>query len=114
MSLNRYNTARDGNEKDVVAILRGMGLHVTLCDRPWDLSVTAPQGILSRWAEVKMPTGKKNPRPSDFTKKQLDTLETWPGGYVDVLWNDETAIEFGQRLKRDEQLLVRSVEKSAV
>ena len=61
-----------------------------------------------------MPTGKKNPRPSDFTKKQLDTLETWPGGYVDVLWNDETAIEFGQRLKRDEQLLVRSVEKSAV
>lgn len=113
MSLKRYNTARDGNEKDVVAILRRMGLHVTLCDIPWDLCVTAPEGILSRWAEVKMPTGKRNPRPCDFTKKQLETLEVWPGRYIDVLWTDETTIEFGQRLKRDERLLVRSLERAA-
>ena len=75
--------------------------------------MTAPLGILSRWGEVKMPIGRRNPRPADFTKKQIETLKNWPGGYVDVLWTDETAIDFGQRLKRDERLLIRSIERVA-
>ena len=113
MSLNRYNAARDGNEKDIVKILRGMGLHVDLCDRPWDLCVTSPRGILSRWAEVKMPTEHKTPRASSFTKKQLETLKTWPGGHVDILWTVDSTIDFGQRLKRDERLLIQSLERVA-
>jgi len=52
--LNSYSNARDGNESRIVNLLRDMHLRVDRHDRPWDLCVCGPLGLLWRWAEVKI------------------------------------------------------------
>ena len=65
MSVKRWATRRDKNEKEVVDALRKAGCFVYPLDQPFDLLVTKQGKIFQ--IEVKMPKGK-------LTESQIDYI----------------------------------------
>mgnify|MGYP003626125136 CR=1 len=95
MSLHRYNTARDANEKEIVEALRASGIVVCTLDKPLDLLC----GYKGRTvlAEVKMPRNKRG-EPKAYTAAQKTFLETWTGGHA-LLVSVDDALNLVKHLK---------------
>ena len=91
MSLNRYNTKRDKNEKQIIQTLTAFGLSVFSLDVPVDLLLCF-RGV-TFLAEVK--DGPK----ATFTPSQIKFLRDW-GGDVFVLNSNEAALELVKQLRR--------------
>jgi len=104
-----YANARDGNESEIVALWRKMGITVTLHNEPFDTCSTFLD--LSRWAEIKMPEPlrrgetESDTRAKGYTDKQLKTLAKWPNRRVDTICTIKQAVAFADQLKADARLL---------
>ena len=95
MSINRYNTARDANEAEIVDVLRASGLSVYFLDKPLDL-LCGYNGHTAL-AEVKM-TRNKRGDPKPYTPAQKRFLEAWKGGNT-LPVTIEDALAFARSLK---------------
>lgn len=91
MSLNRYNTKRDANEKPIFDMLRGMGAVVYPTDLPFDAILGWKGGTFL--AEVKTEKGK-------LTKPQAKFIETWTGYPVGILRTPDEASEWLKSLPK--------------
>lgn len=80
----------DSTQAEIVAAMRAMGASVWLIKLPTDLLVGYRGKTLV--VECKVMTGKRNPKPSDYTPLQEGFLATWKGGPVATVCDVEGAI----------------------
>ena len=95
MKYRAHNAARDGNEREIVGILRSYGISVVLLDKPLDL--LCGWRCITRLAEVKMPRNKKN-EPKPYTSDQLEFLDTWQGDTPALLVTIDDAHDFANQM----------------
>jgi hypothetical protein len=86
----RRAARKDGNESEIVGVLRDAGATVWIIQIPVDLLI----GFNGRTAlaEVKILQGKKNPRAADYTDLQVQFMQSWNGGTVATLTDVESAL----------------------
>lgn len=89
MSINRYDTKRDANEKPIVQMMRVMGATVYPLDQPLDLLV----GWRGKTylAEVKIEKAKLNAKQQQF-------VEQWNGFPIPILRSPDEAAAWLQSL----------------
>ena len=85
MTLNRYATRRDENEKEIVAALESIGCTVYRLDAPVDLIV----GYRARNILLEVKDGKKTASRKQLTKAQRDFFADWKGQVRQVESVDE-------------------------
>lgn len=80
----------DDNQSEIVSALRAIGCSVWIIGLPVDLLV----GYQGKTAlmEVKVLTGRKNPKPKKHTALQTEFLAWWQGGTVATVTDVESAI----------------------
>ena len=91
MALSRHANTRDGNEKNIVDVLRQIGATVIRLDQPCDLLV----GYRGKnyLIEVKLPVGPRGGTShSQLNDDQKDFEQTWHGQF-DVVRSPEDAVE---------------------
>jgi hypothetical protein len=90
MSLRR--AARiDATQPAIVKALRADGCYVWIIGIPVDLM--AGKDGKTHLFEVKTLTGKRNPKPSERTKLQIDFMDNWNGSPVHIVCTPEEALE---------------------
>lgn len=86
----RYAARTDSTQSAIVAAMRAMGAYVWVIGLPVDLAVGwRGRTIL---VEVKVMTGKRNPKPSGYTKLQTEFLRDWKGGPVATVCDVDSAV----------------------
>lgn len=91
----QHNKSRDGNEKDIVKIIRSYGVSVTLLDTPCDL--LCGFGPVLKLAEVKMPANLRND-PKAFTPAQKKWRSLWNGPMPVTLVTEDQAHDFANNI----------------
>jgi hypothetical protein len=80
----------DATQAEIVSALRSIGASVWIIGLPVDLLVG--YGGATLLIEVKVPVGKRNPRPSSYTPLQVAFMTCWTGGPVATVTDVEGAV----------------------
>ena len=80
----------DANQAEIVAALRAAGASVWPIGLPVDL-IVGKHGKTALM-EIKVLTGKLNPKPASYTQLQKDFMLSWNGGPVATVTDVEGAL----------------------
>ena len=93
----RYAKRVDETKEAIVEALRAAGAYVWIIGLPVDLCVGVNGHTVL--VECKSLTGKKNPKPKNYTALQKDFMANWTGGPVVTLTDAEGARRLVAMLK---------------
>ena len=102
MKYRARNAARDANEPDIVEALKRNGLSVERLDQPLDLLVG--YGGITKIVEVKDLDDTKARKPKKYTKKQLEFIDVWLGGFTRICTVDDVA-DFARNIKSESRAM---------
>jgi hypothetical protein len=90
MTIHRNAARADGNRGPIVAAFQAAGAYVVDLRRPVDILVGCA-GVTAL-VEIKVLTGKRDPKPAPRTAAQIKFFNEWPGGILSTVTDADGAL----------------------